>query len=49
MSNEYKDWYNDLSEEQKKNYKLCMKYPFLIPTNRRTGEKVKNYEYTYTE
>ena len=27
MSNEYLDWYNDLSES----HKICIKYPFLIP------------------
>ena len=27
MSNEYLDWYNDLSES----HKICIEYPFLIP------------------
>ena len=31
MSNEYKDWLNDLSPEQRANYDICMKYPILIP------------------
>lgn len=49
MSNAYKDWYNDFSEEQNKNYELCMKYPILIPHNRWTGKEVADYEYEYTE
>lgn len=49
MSNAFKDWYNDFTEEQKKNYELCMEYPFLVPTNRWTGKEVADYEYEYTE
>ncbi len=30
MSNEYKDWLADLSEEQRANYQLYMKYPFFF-------------------
>jgi hypothetical protein len=33
MSNEFKDWIGDFTDEQKKNYELCMKYPILIPHN----------------
>ena len=49
MSNEFKDWYNDLTDEQKKNFKLCMKYPILIPTSRWTGETWDDYMYEFTE
>lgn len=49
MSNEYKDWYNDLTEQQKKNSKLCIKYPILAPRSYLTGEVVNNYMYEYTE
>lgn len=49
MSNEYKNWLNDLTDEQKKNYELCMKYPILIPTNRWTGETWDDYMYESTE
>lgn len=49
MSNEYKDWYNDFSEEQKQNYELCMKYPILIPHHRWTGKVVEDYDYSWTE
>ena len=47
MSNEYKDWLDgflaDLTDKQRKNYELCMKYPILIPRNAREG-----YSYEYT-
>ena len=48
MSNEYKDWCADLSAEQKQNYELCVKYPFLVPRDIFTGEEDKNYFYEYT-
>ncbi len=31
------------------NKALCEKYPWLIPTNRWTGEIVEDYDYDYTE
>lgn len=49
MSNEFKDWYDSLTETQKKNYDLCMKYPILIPTNRWTGKTWDDYMYEITE
>ena len=49
MSSEFKDWYNDFSEEQKKNYELCMKYPILIPRNSFTREELEDYDYTFTQ
>lgn len=49
MSNEFKDWYNDFTDIQKKNYELCMKYPIIIPHNVWTGEVVKDYNYEYTK
>lgn len=49
MSNEFKDWYADFTEVQKKNYELCMKYPILIPKTGFDGEAADNYEYDYTE
>lgn len=48
MSNEYKDWINDLSEQQKKNLNLCVKYPFLVPRDVFTGEEDECYDYSYT-
>lgn len=48
MSNEFKDWYSNFSDEQKKNYELCMKYPILIPKNVWTGKEVEDYDYEYT-
>ena len=45
--NEYQQWYNDFSEEEKKNYKLCMKYPFIVPKDI-FGEEDKDYDYSYT-
>lgn len=41
MSNEYKDWLADLSEEERFNYELCMKYPFLLSPEEDT------YDYSY--
>lgn len=49
MSSEFKDWYADFTEVQKKNYELCMKYPILIPKIGFDGEVADNYEYDYTE
>jgi rubrerythrin len=47
MSNEYRDWLADflaeLTDEQRKNYELCMEYSILIPRNAREDY---NYEYT---
>ena len=48
MSNAFKDWLNDFSEEQRKNYELCMKYPILVPRNVWTGKEVDDYDYEYT-
>ena len=48
MSNAFKDWLNDFSEEQRINYELCMEYPILVPKNVWTGEEVKDYDYEYT-
>jgi len=31
------------------NKELCDKYPWLIPTNRWTGERVKDFNYEFTE
>lgn len=45
MSNEYKDWLADLTDKQRKNYDLCMKYPILIPLNARDDD---NYMYEHT-
>ena len=42
MSTEFKDWYNDLSQNQKVNYNICMEYPFLIPED-------ENYDYDYLD
>ena len=47
MSNEYKDWYADLSAEQKQNYELCMKYYFLVPRDM-FGVEDADYFYEYT-
>ena len=49
MSTEFKDWYNDFSEEQKENYNLCMKYPILVPHNCFTGKEVDDFDYICTE
>lgn len=48
MSNAFKDWLNDFSEKQRKNYELCMKYPILVPRNVWTGKEVDDYDYEYT-
>lgn len=47
MSTEYKDWIADFSDEEKKNYELCMKYPFLVPKDA-FGEEDEDYDYSYT-
>ena len=49
MSNEFKDWYDNLTDLQKKNYELCMKYPILIPRDRWTGETWDDFMYETTE
>ena len=46
MSNEYKDWYNDLSEDQRVIYNICMDYPFLIPRNIE-GNRDEKFDYQY--
>lgn len=40
--NEYQEWLSDFTDEQRKNYDLCMKYPILIPHND------AEYQYEYT-
>ena len=42
MSNEFKDWIGDFTDEQKKNYELCIKYPIIIPYD------TENFQYEYT-
>ncbi len=42
MSNEFKDLYNDFTDEQNANYELCMKYPIIIPHDN------ENFQYEYT-
>lgn len=49
MSNAFKDWYNDFSEEEKKNYELCMQYPILIPHSRWLGTVSPDFNYERTE
>ena len=53
MSNEYKDWINDLKNSPERspehNQYLCIEYPFLIPRNRWTDKVVDDYDYSYTE
>lgn len=46
-----KEYLNSTNEEEKSqfNRELCEKYPWLIPTNRWTGEVVEDYDYDYTE
>ena len=46
-----KEYLNSTNEEECKqfNKELCEKYPWLIPTNRWTGEVVEDYDYDYTE
>ena len=46
MSNEYKDWYNDLSENQQAIYNICMEYPFLIPRDI-VGNRDEEFDYKY--
>ena len=48
VSNEYKDWYADLSEKQKKIYNICMEYPFLIPRDIE-GNRDEEFEYGYLD
>jgi hypothetical protein len=52
MSNEYKDWYQDLKNAPvgsiEHNRYLCMEYPFLIPRNRWSDEEI-NCDYNWTE
>lgn len=38
-----------MTDEQLRNKELIEKYPFLMPTNRWTGEVPDDYDYTYTE
>lgn len=45
MSTEYKDWISGLTDEQRKNLDLCMKYPVLIPLNARNDN---DYMYEYS-
>lgn len=47
MSSEYREWINDFSEDQKRNYDLCMKCPFLVPKDA-FGEEDEDYDYSYT-
>ena len=49
MSDEFKNWSREPTDEQKKNYELCMKYPILIPINHRSGRRWDGYEYEFTE
>lgn len=42
MSNEFKDWYNDLTDTQKKIYNITKEYPFLTPED-------ENYFYDYLD
>lgn len=46
MSNPFKDWYEDMSEKQKKIYNICMEYPFLIPRDI-NGNRDEDFEYEY--
>ena len=48
MSTEYKDWYADLSEKQKKIYNICMEYPFLIPRDV-DGNRDEEFDYEYLD
>lgn len=53
MSNEYKDWINDLKNAPEHslehNAYLCMEYPFLTPRNRWTDEVIEDFDFRYTE
>lgn len=49
MANEYQEWLSDFTDEQRRNYDLCMKYPILVPTNRWTGKTWNDYCYESTE
>ena len=46
--NEYQEWLSDITETQRNNYELCMKYPVLIPHDAFTGEVIPSYEYEFT-
>ena len=46
MSNPFKDWYEDMTDEQKKIYHICMEYPFLIPRDIE-GNIDEDFEYEY--
>ena len=46
MSNEYKDWWADFSEKQKKIYHIILDYPFLYPRDVR-GNFIEDYDYNY--
>ena len=48
MSTEYKDWYADLSEKQKKIYNICMEYPFLIQRDI-DGNRDEEFNYEYLD
>lgn len=53
MSNEYKDWIEDLKNSPmgsvEHNKWLCHQYPWLLPHNRWTGNEVEDYDYSWTE
>ena len=53
MSNEYKDWVNDLKNapehSPEHNEYLCMEYPFLIPRNKWTDEIIEDFDFSYTK
>ncbi len=46
MSNEYKDWYNDLSDKQKAIYEVVARYPFLLPRDFK-GNVNEEFDYEY--
>lgn len=52
MSNEYKDWLNDLKNAPEGtpeyNRWLCIMFPWLCPYNVITGDLPKDYNYEYT-
>ena len=53
MSNEYKDWQQDMldsmSTTQQENYRLSMRYPVIIPNDIWDGKKFKDgFDYSYT-
>ena len=53
MSNEYKDYMNDLKNApigtEDHNRYLCTKYPWLTPRNRWSDEIVENFDFSWTE